>query len=58
MGHRVELGVQVSRGHGYGQVDGLRVMYQAGNAHYESLYAFTATLCDAAANDNPKSCSD
>ena len=49
---------QVSRGRGYGQVDGLRVTYHVGNTHYESNYAFIATLCDAAANDNPKSCSD
>jgi hypothetical protein len=53
-----ELGIQVSRGHGYGEVDGLRINYHVGNTAYESLYKFTATLCDPAANDNPRYCSD
>lgn len=53
----IELGIQVSRGDGYGQIDGLRVKYHVGNTTYESRYKFTATLCDPDANDNPKDCS-
>jgi hypothetical protein len=33
-----ELGIQVSRGHGYGEVDGLRINYHVGNTSYESIY--------------------
>ena len=53
-----ELGIQVSRGHGYGAVDGLRINYHVGNTSYKAIYKFTATLCDPRANDNPKYCSD
>jgi hypothetical protein len=53
-----ELGIQMSRGQGYGEVDGLRIRYHVGNTDYESVYKFTATLCDPGGNDNAKYCSD
>jgi hypothetical protein len=53
-----ELGIQVSRGQGYGEVAGLRIKYHVGNTDYESVYKFTATLCDPGGNDNAKYCSD